>query len=99
MTQRHGHNGGQTIPRRPAPDLPHLIKQYVTTAAHEAVTADQVRPLPEPIAAMIRGAVTEYESGETPEARCARDADKRESVLQVVWERAVMEGGFRPGCR
>jgi putative hydrolases of HD superfamily len=64
-------------------DLPHLTKRYVTTAANEAVTADQVRPLPEPIAAMIRDTVTEYENGETPEARCARDADKLECLLQA----------------
>lgn len=64
-------------------DLPHLTKRYVTAAANETVTSDQVRPLPETIAAMIRGAVTEYENGETPEARCARDADKLECLLQA----------------
>jgi putative hydrolase of HD superfamily len=64
-------------------DLPHLTKRYVTAAANETVTSDQVRPLPETIAAMIRGAVTEYENCETPEARCARDADKLECLLQA----------------
>jgi putative hydrolases of HD superfamily len=29
-------------------DLPHLAKQYVSAAVNEAVTADQVRPLPAP---------------------------------------------------
>jgi putative hydrolases of HD superfamily len=32
---------------------------------------------------MIRGAVAEYENGETLEARCARDADKLECLLQA----------------
>lgn len=32
---------------------------------------------------MIRGAVAEYEAGQTPEARCARDADKLECLLQA----------------
>jgi putative hydrolases of HD superfamily len=64
-------------------DLPHLTKRYVTAAVNETVTSDQVRPLPAGIAAMIRGAVTEYEAGETPEARCARDADKLECLLQA----------------
>jgi putative hydrolase of HD superfamily len=64
-------------------DLPHLTKRYVTAAANETVTSDQVRPLPDTIAAMIRGAVAEYENGETPEARCARDADKLECLLQA----------------
>jgi len=64
-------------------DLPHLTQRYVTAAANEQVTSDQVRPLPAPIAAMIRSAVTEYETAETAEARCARDADKLECLLQA----------------
>lgn len=44
---------------------------------------NQVRLLPEAAAAMIRGAVAEYEAGQTPEARCARDADKLECLLQA----------------
>jgi putative hydrolase of HD superfamily len=64
-------------------DLPHLARRYVTVVANETVTGDQVRPLPEPAASMIRGAVAEYEAGQTPEARCARDADKLECLLQA----------------
>jgi putative hydrolase of HD superfamily len=64
-------------------DLPHLTKRYVTAAANQTVTSDQIQSLPECIATMIRGAVTEYEAGETPEARCARDADKLECLLQA----------------
>lgn len=64
-------------------DLPHLAKGYVSAALNSAVTDDQVRRLPGPVAAMIRDAVTEYEEGETGEARCARDADKLECLLQT----------------
>jgi putative hydrolases of HD superfamily len=64
-------------------DLPHLTKRYVTTAANETVTEDQIRPLPSAIASMISGAVSEYEGAETPEAICARDADKLECLLQA----------------
>ena len=64
-------------------DLPHLARRYVTVAANETVTGDQVRPLPEPAASIIRGAVAEYEACQTPEARCARDADKLECLLQA----------------
>jgi putative hydrolase of HD superfamily len=64
-------------------DLPHLSKRYVTAATNEQVTSDQVRPLPPALAGMIHGAVMEYEAGETPEARCARDADKLECLLQA----------------
>jgi 5'-deoxynucleotidase YfbR-like HD superfamily hydrolase len=64
-------------------DLPHLTKNYVSTAANEQVTRDQVAPLPPPVAGMISAAVAEYEAAETPEARCARDADKLECLLQA----------------
>lgn len=64
-------------------DLPHLTKQYVTAAPNDTVTSDQVKPLPAAVAAMIQDAVAEYESGQTPEARCARDADKLECLLQA----------------
>jgi putative hydrolases of HD superfamily len=64
-------------------DLPHLTRQYVTAARNETVASDQVRPLPAGIAVMIHNAVTEYEIGATPEARCAHDADKLECLLQA----------------
>jgi putative hydrolases of HD superfamily len=64
-------------------DLPHLTKRYVTAAPNETVTSDQVQALPTAIAGMIRHAVAEYETGQTPEARCARDADKLECLLQA----------------
>ncbi len=64
-------------------DLPHLAQRYVTATPHEQVTDDQVRPLPPALARLIRDAVQEYEAGQTPEARCARDADKLEMLLQA----------------
>jgi 5'-deoxynucleotidase YfbR-like HD superfamily hydrolase len=64
-------------------DLPHLTKNYVSTAANEQVTRDQVAPLPSSVASMISAAVAEYEAAETQEARCARDADKLECLLQA----------------
>jgi putative hydrolases of HD superfamily len=64
-------------------DLPHLTKSYVSAARNEVVTADQVAPLPPPVAGMISTAVAEYEAGETLEARCARDADKLDCLLQA----------------
>ncbi|GAA5057857.1 HD domain-containing protein [Thermocatellispora tengchongensis] len=65
-------------------DVPHLAKRYLTTTPNERVTEDQVRGLPEPVAAMLRGAVGEYEEKTTPEAVCARDADKLECLIQAV---------------
>jgi putative hydrolases of HD superfamily len=73
-------------------DLPHLTRGYVTAAANEQVTADQVRPLPAAIADVVSRAVAEYESAETLEARCARDADKLECLLQA---REYEDQGYR----
>lgn len=64
-------------------DLPHLTKNYVSAAGDEQVTRDQVAPLPPSVAGLISAAVAEYEAAETPEARCARDADKLECLLQA----------------
>jgi putative hydrolase of HD superfamily len=64
-------------------DLPHLTKNYVSAAANEQATRDQVAPLPPSVAGMISTAVAEYEAAETQEARCARDADKLECLLQA----------------
>jgi putative hydrolase of HD superfamily len=64
-------------------DLPHLTKNYVSAAANQQVTQDQVAPLPPSVAGMISTAVAEYEAAETQEARCARDADKLECLLQA----------------
>ena len=70
-------------------DLPHLAQRYVAATPHEQVTDDQVRPLPPALAGLIRDAVREYEAGQTPEARCARDADKLEMLLQAVEYRDI----------
>ncbi|REE98991.1 HD domain-containing protein [Thermomonospora umbrina] len=64
-------------------DIPHLTKRYVAAAPNQDVTADQVRALPSVVADLVSSAVTEYEAAETPEARCARDADKLECLLQA----------------
>ncbi len=44
-------------------DLPHLAQRYVTSAPHEQITEDQVRPLPAALARLVRAAVQEYEAG------------------------------------
>jgi putative hydrolase of HD superfamily len=64
-------------------DLPHLTKSYVSAARNELVTRDQVASLPPPVGGMISAAVAEYEAAETQEARCARDADKLDCLLQA----------------
>ncbi|WP_424211176.1 HD domain-containing protein [Streptomyces sp. BI20] len=69
-------------------DVNHLGKKYSTAIDPEAVTADQVAGMPELLASTIRELVAEYEAKESPEAECARDADKLECLLQGIEYRA-----------
>lgn len=69
-------------------DVNHLGKKYATSADPRAVTADQTAGMPEVLASTVRDLVDEYEAKETPEAICARDADKLECLLQGIEYRA-----------
>ncbi|MEU4801567.1 HD domain-containing protein [Actinosynnema sp. NPDC023587] len=70
-------------------DLPHTIGGYVDKPDPRRITADQTAELPDRSREVVRAAVDEYESGETVEARCARDADKLEMLLQAVEYRDI----------
>jgi putative hydrolase of HD superfamily len=64
-------------------DLNHLGKKYVGGKADpQDVTADQTAGMPEVLRTAVRAVVAEYEAQESPEAICARDADKLECMLQ-----------------
>ncbi|MEU3962087.1 HD domain-containing protein [Streptomyces buecherae] len=65
-------------------DVNYLGKKYAPQADPCAVTDDQVTGMPEVLAAAVRGVVAEYEAKESPEAICARDADKLECLIQGV---------------
>jgi putative hydrolase of HD superfamily len=65
-------------------DIPHSAKPYMDVASNERITEDQVAVLPEAAAKSILEAVTEYEAAETIEARCAKDADRLECLMQAV---------------
>lgn len=65
-------------------DIPHSARPYVTAVPNERISADQVAGMPDVAAKSILEAVIEYEAGETPEARCAKDADRLECLLQAV---------------
>jgi putative hydrolase of HD superfamily len=77
-------------------DLSHLTKRYVTPTPNAAVTSAQVSRLPAALADVIRGAVGEYEECATSEARCARDADKIELLLQAREYADQGHPGLRP---
>jgi putative hydrolases of HD superfamily len=65
-------------------DLPHTAATYLTKPDPRRITADQTARLPERSRETIRDAVAEYESRQTLEARCAKDADRLEMLLQAV---------------
>ncbi|MEX0171778.1 HD domain-containing protein [Streptomyces sp. LMG1-1-1.1] len=63
-------------------DVNYLGKKYAGSADPRQVTADQTAGMPEVLASAVREVVAEYESKESLEAICARDADKLECMLQ-----------------
>jgi len=65
-------------------DIPYIGKRYLKASSNAEVTADQVAGMPEGLARLIGGAESEYEAKESAEARCAKDADKLECLLQAV---------------
>ena len=65
-------------------DIAHIGRRYLTAVPNEAIVADQVAEMPEAIAAILASAVAEFEENESPEARCAKDADKLECLIQAV---------------
>lgn len=65
-------------------DVNHLGKKYTGKADAQAVTADQVKGMPDVLASTVRDLIAEYEDRESPEAVCASDADKLECMLQGI---------------
>lgn len=59
-------------------DIAVVSRAYLDAARPEAVVTHQTNGMPEAAAAAYRELVSEFEAGETLEARCARDADKLE---------------------
>jgi putative hydrolase of HD superfamily len=74
----------------PTGDLPHTARPYLARPVDpRAITNDQVTGLPRAAAAAVTAAVAEHEDRESVEARCARDADKLECLVQALEYRAA----------
>jgi putative hydrolase of HD superfamily len=65
-------------------DVDHVGANYLRATSNEQIAVDQAAALPGALAAMLRGLVAEYEARGSLEARCARDADKLEMLLQAL---------------
>ena len=74
-------------------DLPLTASDYLRKPEPRDITADQTASLPERSRDLVREAVDEYETRESAEALCAKDADKLEMLLQALEYRDV---GVRP---
>lgn len=65
-------------------DIPHTARPYLDQHPAQAITADQTGALPDPAARTVQDAVAEFEAQQTPEAHCAKDADKLECLIQAI---------------
>ncbi|MGH3589239.1 MAG: HD domain-containing protein [Pseudonocardia sp.] len=65
-------------------DIPHTAKPYLEQRSAEVITADQTASLPDTARKTVQEAVAEYEAQRTPEAHCAKDADKLECLIQAI---------------
>ncbi len=65
-------------------DIPHTACPYLDQRSPEVITADQTAALPDTARKTVQESVVEYETQHTPEARCAKDADKLECLIQAI---------------
>ncbi|MFC4065900.1 HD domain-containing protein [Actinoplanes subglobosus] len=70
-------------------DLAHTAVAYLAKPDPRRITADQTGRLPERSRETVRAAADEYESRQSREALCAKDADKLEMLLQAIEYRDV----------
>ncbi|MFE6052805.1 HD family hydrolase [Kitasatospora sp. NPDC056446] len=77
------------VPEARTGDLTPLTRRYVTAADPRKVTADQTVAAHPAVQALFADVIAEFEDGTTPEARCARDADKLDCLLRAVEYRAA----------
>jgi len=71
------------VPETRTGDVPTAGKKHVTLQDANDVAAVQTAHLSTELAAAIRTVISEFEAKETLEARCAKDADKIECLLQA----------------
>ena len=65
-------------------DIPKIGKHHLRAVDARDIAADQTAECPDRFADAVRDAIAEFEAGETPEAVCAKDADKLECLVQAV---------------
>jgi putative hydrolase of HD superfamily len=76
------------LPETRTGDLSPLTKRYVTATDPRKVAADQTEGTHLTVQTLFTSVISEFEDGNTPEARCARDADKLDCLLRALEYRA-----------
>lgn len=71
------------LPETRQGDIPSTGKRYVTMAPDTDVVRDQTATLPTHLAERIQRLISDFAEQSSPEARCAKDADKLECLLQA----------------
>lgn len=71
------------LPETRLGDIPSTGKPFVRTAPADDVSAEQTKDLPPAIGNAVQDVISEFEAKETPEAVCAKDADRLECLLQA----------------
>lgn len=71
------------VPETRTGDIPSTGKRHLHMDPDVEVAKAQTADLPGPIAAAVRGLIGEFAARDTLEARCAKDADKIECLLQA----------------
>jgi putative hydrolase of HD superfamily len=71
------------LPETRTGDIEYVGRNYLTAAADETIAKDQAQDLPEIIADALLGLIRQAAQRSSPEAICARDADKLECLLQA----------------
>ncbi len=71
------------VPEARIGDIPSTGKCYISSLSPEQIAKDQTACLPAKLSERIVGLVAEFAKCDTAEARCAKDADKLECLLQA----------------
>ncbi len=71
------------VPEARTTDLHSVAKPWIDVTHDSQVAEQQTEALPAELSAPIRALIAEFAAKETPEARCAKDADKLECLLQA----------------
>jgi putative hydrolase of HD superfamily len=70
------------LPETRIGDIPSTGKRYITAADPNEIARDQTEGILPDVADSVRGLIGEFEANDSLEARCAKDADKLECLIQ-----------------